>query len=119
MTGGCGSWDRLGPRPDALEVHVAAVVVRPRPAVQIAFIASIRSRITPKRRPGSVPWSIISSRFQPAPTPNRNLPPESRSTDATSLAVMIGSRWITRQMPVPILSRSVATAAAVSATNGS
>ena len=40
---------------------------RPRPLVQIAFIASTRSRITEKRRSGSVPWLRISSRFQPAP----------------------------------------------------
>ena len=31
---------------------------------------------------------------------------------ATSLAVTIGSRWITRQTPVPTFSRSVAAAAA-------
>ena len=40
-------------------------------SVQIAFIASTRSRMIPKRVPGSVPWLRISSRFQPAPTPNR------------------------------------------------
>jgi hypothetical protein len=61
----------------------------------------------------------ISSRFQPAPTPNSKRPPEIVSTEATSLAVMIGSRWLTRQMPVPTRSRCVALAAAVSATNGS
>ena len=38
---------------------------------------------------------------------------------ATSLAVVIGSRWITRQMPVPSLSRSVTAAAIERATNGS
>ena len=73
----------------------------------------------PKRRAGSVPWLRISSRFQPAPTPNSIRPPESRSTLATAFAVTIGSRWITRQIPVPIRSRSVAAAAAVRATNGS
>jgi hypothetical protein len=35
------------------------------------------------------------------------------------LAVMIGSRWITRQTPVPIRSREVAVTAAVTATNRS
>ncbi len=38
---------------------------------------------------------------------------------ATCLAVTIGSRSTTRQMPLPTLSREVATAAAVSATNSS
>jgi hypothetical protein len=68
---------------------------------------------------GSVPWLRISSRFQPAPTPNSTRPPLSRSSDATSLAVMIGSRSMTRQMPVPSRSSVVAIAAAVSATKGS
>ena len=38
---------------------------------------------------------------------------------ATSLAVMIGSRSMIRQMPLPTRSRLVAAAAAVSATNRS
>ena len=38
---------------------------------------------------------------------------------ATSLAVTIGSRSMTRQMPLPIRRRLVATAAAVIATNRS
>ena len=88
-------------------------------SVQIAFIASTRSRRIEKRRRGSVPWFAISSRFQPAPTPNRKRPPESTSSEATSLAVTIGSRSITRQTPVPTLIRSVAAAAMASATNGS
>src|SRR4030095_13969558 len=85
--------------------------------VQIAFIASIRSRIRPKRVAGSVPWLRISSRFQPAPTPNSNRPPERWSTDATSLAVVIGSRSITRQIPVPIRSVLVAGGTAAAAEN--
>ncbi len=60
-----------------------------------------------KRRSGSVPWLRISSRFQPAPTPNRKRPFESRSTVATSFAVVIGSRSTIRQMPVPSSSFSV------------
>ena len=44
--------------------------------VQIALIASTRSRITAIRVRGSVPWLAISSRFQPAPTPNSNRPPD-------------------------------------------
>ena len=58
--------------------------------------ASARMRVR-----GSVPWLRISSRFQPAPTPNSNRPPERWSSEATSLAVMIGSRSMTRQIPLP------------------
>ena len=68
---------------------------------------------------GSVPWLAISSRFQPAPTPKSKRPPERTSIEATSFAVMIGSRWITRLMPLPTRSREVARAAAVSATKRS
>ena len=82
-------------------------------------MASTRSRMIEKRRRGSVPWLRISSRFQPPPTPNSKRPPESRSSDATAFAVMIGSRSTTRQMPVPMRSRSVACATVASATNGS
>ncbi len=60
------------------------------------------------RRRGSVPWFRISSRFQPPPTPNSNRPPESASSEATALAVTIGSRSTTRQIPVPRRSVSVA-----------
>jgi len=38
-----------------------------------------------------VPWWAISSRFQPAPTPKSNRPPERTSIEATSFAVMIRS----------------------------
>ena len=72
-----------------------------------------------KRRAGSVPWLRISSRFQPAPTPNSTRPPERWSMLATSLAVTIGSRSMTRQMPLATRSRVVATAAAVIATKRS
>ena len=82
-------------------------------------MARMRSRITPKRCVGSVPWLAVSGSFQPAPTPNSTRPPDSKSTLATSLAVSIGSRSGTRQMPVPTSSRSDASAAAVIATNGS
>ena len=85
----------------------------------MALMASTRSRIRPNRLVASVPWLAISSTFQPAPTPNRNRPPERWSTDAASLAVMMGSRSTTRQMPVPTLSSVVTMAAAVQATNGS
>ena len=64
---------------------------------------------------GSVPWLLISSRFQPAPTPNSKRPPDRWSTEATSLAVTIGSRSITRQTPLPTRSVEVATTAAVAA----
>ncbi len=72
-----------------------------------------------KRVDGSVPWFRISSMFQPAPTPNRKRPPDRWSSVATSLAVTMGSRSITRQTPVPSLRRSVTAATAPSATNGS
>ncbi len=85
----------------------------------MAFIASTRSWNSAIRVRGSVPWLAISSRFQPAPTPKSNRPPEMWSSEATSLAVTIGSRSITRQMPVPIRRCEVAAAIAVSATNGS
>jgi hypothetical protein len=71
------------------------------------------------RTRASVPWLAISSRFQPAPTPNSKRPPERWSTLATSLAVWIGSRSTTRQIPLPIRSLEVAVAAAVSATKRS
>ena len=51
--------------------------------------------------------------------PNSKRPPEITSSDATSLAVVIGSRSMIRQTPVPSRSRSVTIATAVSATNGS
>jgi hypothetical protein len=61
----------------------------------------------------------ISSRFQPAPIPSTKRPFEMLSTDAISLASVIGSRWITRQMPVPRRIRFVTAAQAPNATNGS
>ena len=91
--GGCGcctgfGHDQIGSKSTCLPWYSASS------SVQIAFIASIRSRIRPKRVSGSVPWLRISSRFQPAPTPNSKRPPERWSTEATSLAVVIGSRSI-------------------------
>jgi hypothetical protein len=89
-------------------------------SLQIAFIASMRSRSSVPRRSGSVvPWFAISSRFQPLPTPNSARPFDNTSSDATSLAVWIGSRWITSATPVPSLILLVTLAAAASATNGS
>jgi hypothetical protein len=109
----------LRPRPDALEVDVLAVVAG-LVLVQIAFIASTRSAMIAMRTRGSVPWLRISSRFQPAPTPNSRRPPERWSTLATSLAVVIGSRSMTRQMPLPMRSFDVAVGGGrVSATNRS
>jgi hypothetical protein len=87
--------------------------------VQMAFIASTRSRITAKRDANAVPWSAISSAFQPAPMPNRNRPPETWSSVATAFAVWIGSRCTTRQMPVATFNRFVTAAAAASVTKGS
>ena len=82
-------------------------------------MARMRSRKRRQRVLKLVPWFSISSAFQPPPTPKMNRPPESRSSVAISLAVTMGSRSITRQMPVPRRRRRVAAAAAVSATNGS
>jgi hypothetical protein len=67
----------------------------------------------------TVPWFSTSSWFQPLPTPNRNRPPDSWSIEETIFAVTIGSRWVTRAMPVPIRSRLVTAAAVLSARNGS
>ena len=88
-------------------------------AVQSAFIARIRSRITAPRSAKRAPWSSSSSWFQPAPMPKRKRPPERRSSVATLFAVWIGSRCATRQMPVATFSVRVAAAATASATNGS
>jgi len=55
--------------------------------VQISFIAAMRSRISLKRVSNAVPWSAISSAFQPPPTPNRNRPSETWLSKATSFAV--------------------------------
>ena len=82
-------------------------------------MASMRSRHTFQRRLNGVPWFSISSAFQPPPMPKIRRPLDNRSTDATSLAIVIGSRSITRQMPLPILMVVVTAAAAVSATNRS
>jgi hypothetical protein len=82
-------------------------------------MASTRSRSSCHRDSNCVPWSSISSAFQPPPIPNRNRPFEMRSSDATSLAVWIGSRWITRQMPVATLSFFVTVAAEARQTKGS
>ncbi len=51
--------------------------------------------------------------------PNRKRPFDTWSTEATSFAVWIVSRWITRQTAVPSLRRVVTAAAALNVTNGS
>ncbi len=51
--------------------------------------------------------------------PNKNRPPETWSIEATSFAVWIVSRWMTRHTPVPTFNVFVAIAAAVRVTNGS
>src|SRR5947208_15326848 len=53
--------------------------------VQIARIASTRSRITLKRVLKSVPGSSISSAFQPAPMPKRERPPDTQLRRATGV----------------------------------
>ena len=83
------------------------------------LIASTLSRSSFQRRLKSVPWSAISSRFQPPPMPKMNRPFEIWSTLATCLAVWIGSRSTRRQMPVATRIVLLARAAAVRAMNGS
>src|ERR1700751_3410690 len=51
--------------------------------------------------------------------PNRKRPFDKWSREATSFAVWIVSRWITKQMAVPSLSRLVTAAAALNVTKGS
>jgi hypothetical protein len=84
----------------------------------MAFIASIRSRRIFQRSFGSVPWFSISSSFQPPPMPKRKRPPEMKSTLAISFASVMGSRSMTRQMPVP-MSRFFVVAQAPRPTKGS
>ena len=48
-----------------------------------------------------VPWFSISSAFQPAPTPSCTRPLDKKSKLATCLAIKIGSRSVTREIPVP------------------
>jgi hypothetical protein len=67
----------------------------------------------------SPPRMVDSSRFHPVPMPNRNLPPQASSSVAICLAVRIGLRSGTRQIPVPSLRRLVVTAALANAINGS
>ena len=82
-----------------VEVHVLTVVLGGILG-RGALMASMRSSSSAPRVFGSVPWSRNSSIFQPAPTPNTNRPAEIRSMLAASLAVMIGSRWISGAIPV-------------------
>ena len=111
---------RLRPRPRRREVHELAVERRRRRCCQSARIASTCSRAIARRSDIVTPWSLDLV----------GVPPESRCRArtgrpragrgvATALAVTIGSRCATRQMPVPTTSRSVAAAAIASATNGS
>src|SRR5688572_14938326 len=87
--------------------------------VQISFMARTCSSSFLNRVLKSVPWCSISSAFQPPPSPNSKRPWESRSRLATDLAVVMVSRSMIKQIPVPTRSLVVAAAAAVSATNGS
>jgi hypothetical protein len=116
--GGCGfaaglGQDQIGSKFTNLPWYSASSFV------QISFIARMRSRRIFQRRVGFVPWFSISSSFHPPPMPNRNRPPERKSTLATSFASVIGSRSITRQMPVPTFRFFVTAKAAPAATNGS
>ena len=109
---------RLRVRPDRIEVDELAVVLGRRPRSRSPSSPRSRSRSSFQRRPKSVPWFSISSTFQPPPMPNSTRPPDSWSSVATSLAVVIGSRSMSRQMPVASLIVVVTAAAGHSATNG-
>jgi len=82
-------------------------------------MARTRSASNAIRVRGSVPWLASSSRFHPAPTPNKKRPPDTRSRLDTALAVTIGSRSVTRHTAVPSLRLVVTAATAARATNGS
>ena len=111
-TGGCGRCAGLGHDQMRSKSTKLAVVAR--------LVLRSRSPSSPRCARASAPSACagrcrgwrISSRFQPAPTPNSTRPPERWSMLATSFAVMIGSRSMTRQMPLPTRSRVVAAAAA-------
>ena len=75
--------------------------------------------MTRKRVSNFVPWFSISSTFQPAPMPNSKRPPEIRSSVATVFAVTIGSRSVSRLMPVPSRSFLVRGGRGDGATKGS
>ena len=117
-TGGWGFWaglghDQMGSKFTNLPWNWASSLVH------ISFIARTCSSRRLKRVENSVPWFSISSRFQPPPMPKRKRPSERKSRLATSFAIAMVSRSMTRQMPVPTLSRLVTAAANISDTNGS
>jgi hypothetical protein len=118
MIGGCGFWTGFG----QLQIFSKSTNwpwYSASSFVQISFIASIFSRTIFHRSLKTAPWCSISSAFHPAPMPKMNRPPEIISRLATSLAVVIGSRSMMRQIPVATLIRVVTAATAVSATKGS
>ena len=118
MIGGCGFCTGFGQN-QLFSMLTMSPWYSASSCVHSALIASTRSRNSVQRVSKAVPWSPISSRFQPPPMPNRKRPLERRSRLAASLAVWMGSRSMRRQMPVPIRSVFEASAAAVSAMNGS
>ena len=77
------------------------------------------SLVCPQRRGKSAPSTSASPCSHPAPMPNTNRPPDTRSRVATSLASRMGLRSGTRQMPVPRRTDLVADAAAARNTSGS
>ena len=126
--------EELGPGGPAEQHREAALHgLRPRPARRKSTyspwnsasssshsrrMASRCSRPRSRRRSYSTPWWFISSSFHPNPMPARPAL-ETWSTEATALAVTMGSRWAARRMPVPSRRRSVTAAAAPRATSGS
>ena len=116
--GGCGCWtglghDQIGSKLTHLPAKLASS------CVQIARMASRCSTARRQRVSNSTPWFSTSSRFQPAPTPSMNRPPEMWSRVAICLASVIGSWLATRAMPVPSRIDEVTAAAAVKTRNGS
>jgi len=109
---------RFGIRPDGTERDIltvkARLVLRP---YCLHGLDTLGQDLHPDRRVGAV-----VGHFLPVPArPDTELEPAAgQAVDAgTSLAVIIGSRWMTRQMLLPTRRRLVAVAAAVMATNRS
>ena len=93
---------------------VARLVLRPDRLHRLDALAQSGH---PRARVGAVVGHLLAV---PARADAELEPPAGEVVElATSLAVMIGSRSMTRQMPLPTRSREVAAAAAVSATNRS
>src|SRR5215207_9310997 len=109
---------RLGPGHHRIKVHELSVIFGLRPGPDFLHCLDVLSRaLVASGEGGPVVLHLV---LVPAIShPKTKRPPETWSIEATSLAVWIGSRWATRQTPVPTFNVLVAIAAAVSVTNGS